>query len=163
MVLVFGTNTNIENLKRTEEKLRQDERELRQITDFIPQNIVILTPDGTPIYANQAVLDCSGLTMEDVITPDFRTRISHPEDLERLRDERQAALARGHPFEIEQPARRRDGEYRWFLVRFNPFHDEQGRLVRWYATGTDIDDRMRTEDIMRSENIVLREDERISP
>src|SRR6202011_3621592 len=89
---------------------------------------------------------------------DFRARIFHPEDLERLREERQAALARGLPFEIEQRARRKDGQYRWFLIRYNPFRDEQGRLVRWYATGTDIDDRKRTEDRVRNENVALRED-----
>ncbi|HEX9384073.1 MAG TPA: sigma 54-interacting transcriptional regulator [Gemmatimonadaceae bacterium] len=154
----YATNTDIENLKRTEEKLRQDEREIRRITDAIPLTIVIQQPDGTPIYANQAVLDYSGFTMEDVVASDFRARLYHPEDLERLREERQAALSRGVPFEIEQRARRKDGQYRWFLVRYNPFRDEQGRLVRWYATGTDIDDRKRTEDRVRNENVALRED-----
>jgi formate hydrogenlyase transcriptional activator len=154
----YGTNTDIENLKRTEEKLRQDERELRRITDAIPHTIVIQRPDGTPIYANQAVLDYSGFTMEDVVASDFRARLFHPEDLERLREERQTALSRGLPFEIEQRARRKDGQYRWFLIRYHPFRDEQGRLVRWYATGTDIDDRKRTEDRVRNENIALRED-----
>ena len=154
----YGTNTDIDDLKQTEEKLRQEERELRRITDAIPQTIVVQDPNGTPIYANQAVLDYTGLTMEDVITSDFRARIFHPEDLERLREERRAALARGLPFEIEQRALRKDGQYRWFLIRYNPFRDEQGRLVRWYATGTDIDDRKRTEDRVRNENVALRED-----
>src|SRR2546425_1987115 len=155
----YGTNTDIENLKRIEEKLlRQDEREIRRITDAIPHTIVIQRPDGTRIYANQAVLDYSGFTMEDVVVSDFRARLFHPEDLERLREERQAALSRGLPFEIEQRARRKDGQYRWFLIRYSPFRDEQERLVRWYATGTDIDDRKRTEDRVRNENIALRED-----
>jgi formate hydrogenlyase transcriptional activator len=154
----YATNTDIENLKRTEEKLRQDEREIRQITDAIPQTIVIQRPDGTPMYANQAVLDYSGFTMEDVVASDFRARLFHPEDLERLREERPAALSRGLPFEIEQRARRKDGQYRWFLVQYHPFRDEHGRLVRWYATGTDIDDRRRMEDRVRNENVALRED-----
>ena len=154
----YGTNTDIDDLKQTEEKLRQEERELRRITDAIPQTIVVQDPDGTPIYANQAVLDYTGLTMEDVITSDFRARIFHPEDLERLREERRAALARGLPFEIEQRALRKDGQYRWFLIRYNPFRDEQGHLVRWYATGTDIDDRKRSEERTQNENLVLREE-----
>jgi formate hydrogenlyase transcriptional activator len=104
------------------------------------------------------VLDYTGLTMQDVVTSDFRTRIFHPEDFERLREERQAALARGLPSEIEQRARRKDGQYRWFLIRYNPVRDEQGRLVRWYATGTDIDDRKRAEERTRNENVALRED-----
>jgi formate hydrogenlyase transcriptional activator len=158
MVRWYGTNTDIDDLKQTEEKLRQDERELRQITDAIPQSIVVQGPDGSPIYANQAVLDYTGLILEDVFSSDFRARIFHPEDLERLRDERRKALARGLPFEIEQRARRKDGQYRWFLIRYNPFRDKQGRLIRWYATGTDIDDRKRAEDRTRNENVALREE-----
>lgn len=154
----YGTDTDIDDLKQTQEKLRQEERELRRITDAIPQTIVVQGPDGSPIYANQALLDYTGLTVGDVITSDFRTRIFHPEDLARLRDERRAALARGLPFEIEQRALRKDGQYRWFLIRYNPFRDDQGRLVRWYATGTDIDDRKRTEDRTRNENVALREE-----
>jgi formate hydrogenlyase transcriptional activator len=154
----YGTNTDIHTLKQTEEKLRQDERELRRITDAIPQTIVIQGLDGNPLHANQAVLDYTGLTMEDVLGSDFRARIFHPEDLERVRDERRASLLRGLPFEIEQRALRKDGQYRWFLIRYNPFRDEQGRLVRWYATGTDIDDRKRTEERTQNENVALRED-----
>src|SRR3989454_57150 len=72
--------------------------------------------------------------------------------------DREGGLARGLPFEIEQRVLRKDGQYRWLLLRYNPFHDEQGRLVRWYATGTDIDDRKRAEDRTRNENVALREE-----
>jgi PAS domain S-box-containing protein len=154
----YGTNTEIEDLKRAEEKLRQDERELRRITDAIPQTIVVLAPDGTTLYANRAVLDYTGLTMDEVMAPDFRERVFHPEDIERVREERGAALARGVPFENEQRVRRKDGQYRWFLVRYNPLLDEQRRVLHWYATGTDIDDRKRAELRIQGENLVLRED-----
>ena len=153
----YGTNTDIDTLKRTEEKLREDERELRRITDAIPQAIVVQDPNGVSLYANQATLDYTGLTIEDVLNPNFRERIFHPDDIQSLRDERKAALARGLPFEIEQRARRSDGQYRWFLIRYNPFCDEHGRLIRWYATGTDIDDRVKAEERTRNENLALRE------
>ncbi len=154
----YGTSTDIDALKQAEAKLREDERALRRITDAIPQTIVVQDPDGIPVYANQAVLDYTGLTMADILTSDFRSRIFHPADLKRVREQRQAALARGLPFEIEQRALRKDGQYRWFLIRYNPFRDEQGRLVSWYATGTDIDDRKRAEDRTRNENVALREE-----
>jgi formate hydrogenlyase transcriptional activator len=153
----YGTSTDIEALKQTEEKLREDERELRRITDAIPQTIVVLDEAGTPVYANQATLDYTGLTAGDVLAPQFRERIFHPDDLERLRDERTAALGRGLPFEVEQRALRSDGQYRWFLIRYNPFRNEQGQVIRWYATGTDIDDRVRAEERTRNENLALRE------
>ena len=154
----YGTSTDIDALKQAEAKLGEDERALRRITDAIPQNIVILDPDGSPIYANRATLDYTGLAMADVVSSDFRTRIFHPEDLERVREQRQAALADGLPFELELRALSKHGQYRWFLTRYKPFHDEQGRLVSWYATGTDIDDRKRAEDRMRNENVALREE-----
>jgi formate hydrogenlyase transcriptional activator len=153
----YGTNTDIQNLKQTEEKLRDDERELRRITDAIPQAIVVQDPRGVSLYANQATLDYTGLTIADVLHPSFRERIFHPDDIERLRDERIAALARGLPFEIEQRARRHDGQYRWFLIRYNPFCDDHGQVIRWYATGTDIDDRVKAEERTRNENVALRE------
>jgi len=153
----YGVSTDIETLKQTEEKLREDERELRRITDAIPQTIVVLDPSGAPIYANQATIDYTGLTAEDVTSARFRERIFHPEDLERLQDQRQAALSRAVPFELEQRARRKDGQYRWFLIRYNPFRNEQGQVIRWYATGTDIEDRVRSEERTRNENLALRE------
>ena len=154
----YGTNTDIEDRKRAEEKLRQDEMELRQIADAITQTILVLAPDGTGLYANQSMLDFSGLTMREVMAADFRTRFFHPEDVERLRDERQQALSRGLPFENEQRARRRDGQYRWFLIHYKPLRNEQGQIIRWYATGTDIEDRKQAEEQIRSENLALREE-----
>ena len=154
----YGMNIDIEDRKRAEDRLRQDEVELRQITDAIAQSIMVLRPDGTAIYANQSLLDFSGLTMEAVMAPDFRTRFFHPEDVESLRDERQEALSAGVPFENEQRARRKDGQYRWYLIHYKPLRNEQGQILRWYATGTDIDDRKQAEETMRSENLALREE-----
>jgi PAS domain S-box-containing protein len=155
----YGTNTDIDDRKRSEEELRQSERELRQITDAMPQYMLTQDPKGTPLYANQAMLDFTGLSLEELATPDYRSRVVHPEDLKRIQEEIPAAYARGLPFEVEQRARRKDGQYRWLLVRYNPFRDEQGRLVRWYASATDIDDRKRSEDKTRSENVALREED----
>src|SRR6266481_3528132 len=154
----FGSDTDIEDRKRAETKLLKDERELRRITDAIPHTIVVLDPKGNALYANQEMLDYTGLTMQDVLASDFRARTFHPEDLERVGEEREVGFARGLPFEIELRALRKDGQYHWLLLRYNPLRDEDERLVRWYATGTDIDDRKRAEDRTRNENVALRED-----
>jgi formate hydrogenlyase transcriptional activator len=154
----YGTSTDIEALKQTEERLREDERELRRITDAIPQAIVVQDPDGTPLYANRAALNYTGLAPEDVVKPGFRERIFHPDDVQRLNEYRKSGFARGVPFELEQRALGKHGQYRWFFIQYNPFRDEQGRIVRWYATGTDIDERKRNEERTRNENIALREE-----
>jgi len=154
----YGINTDIEDLKRAEAKTRRDEEELRRIVDAIPQTIVVLSPEGRAVYANRATLEYTGLTIDEVLATDFRTRVFHSEDIFRLQEERRHALALGEPFENEQRARRRDGQYRWFLVRYNPLRDEQGRVLHWYATGMDIEDRKKDELRVRSENLALRED-----
>ena len=97
------------------------------------------------LYANRATLGYTGLAMEDVVKSGFRERIFHPDDVQRLKEYRQSALAKGVPFRIEQRALGRDGQYRWFFIQYNPFRDEQGRIVRWYATGTDVDEREKKE------------------
>ena len=83
--------------------------------------------------------------------------VFHPEDSERLHDERDAAISRGVPFEYERRVRRRDGQYRWFLIQYNPLLGERGEVIRWYATGTDIHDRKQAEERTRQENVALRE------
>lgn len=140
------------------DKLRQDEGEFRQIVEAIPHLILVLTPDGSPLYANSLLLDYTGLTLEDVQREDFRKRIFHPDDVERLEHERRQALARGIPFEMEQRLRLKNGQYRWFLTRLNPVLNEQGQVIRWYATKTDVDDRKRAEERIQEENLALREE-----
>jgi len=149
----YGTSTDIEDRKRMEARLRREKVELRQIIDTIPQYIIVLEPDGTLKQVNQQVLDYTGLTSDDVQAPEFRTRMLHPEDWERLAAERRHALAQGGPFELELRSLRKDGQYRWFLMKYNPQRDEQGRVVQWYATGTDITERKEAaEALLASEN-----------
>ena len=153
-----GAVTDVTAAKQAEEKSRQDEHELRRITDAIPQVIVVLNPDGRTVYVNRVALEYTGLSIEETRAENFLDRVIHPEDIERFRVVRQNELLKGVPFETEQRALGKDGKYRWFLIRYNPFCDEQGRLVRWYATGTDIEDRKVAELRLQNENVALREE-----
>jgi len=148
----------LEEIKKSEVRLRRDEEEFRRITDAIPQMIIVLHPDGRTLYANRVTLDYTGLTLQDIQAENFRDRAFHPEDIQRVQEQRRAALANQVPFENEQRCLRKDGKYRWFLNRYNPLLDEDGKVVRWYATGTDIEDRKHGEDQMRNENVALREE-----
>jgi formate hydrogenlyase transcriptional activator len=147
-------------LRKAFQELKASEQELRGIVDAISQSIVVLSPDGRGLYANRPLLDYTGLTMEQVVATDPRDNPAffHPEDWARLQDERRQGLSRSVPFELEWRLRGKDGQYRWFLVRYHPLRDEEGRILRWYASGTDIDDRKRAEESMRNENLALRED-----
>ena len=154
----YGISTDIQDRKQAEEKLREDEHEFHRITDAIAQSIAVYDPEGNVIYANQTLLDYVGLTIDEVLRPDCPARTVHPDDFERLRHTREAALRRGLPYEIEIRLRRKDGEYRWFLHRCKPFRDEHGRLTRWYSTATDIEDRKQAEERVQNENLALREE-----
>jgi PAS domain S-box-containing protein len=138
-------------------EIAKSEAELRTIIDAIPQLIIAIGADGNSLYANQAVLEYTGLTKEEARSESF-VEVFHPEDSERLRDERDAAISRRIPFEYERRVRRRDGQYRWFLTQYNPLLNERGEVIRWYATGTDIEDRKQAEERTRKENFALREE-----
>jgi len=131
--------------KRTKNSLHQDEQELGKIVDLIPQTIIVLNPNGKALYANRVALEYTGLSLDEVRADDFRSRVFHPEDVQRLRQERQDGLVGTIPFENEQRALGKDGKYRWFLIQYSPLLDENGNVVRWYATGTDIEERQRSQ------------------
>jgi formate hydrogenlyase transcriptional activator len=154
----YVTATDIDDRKRAEERLRQSEAELRTITDAIRQVVVVLAPDGTTLYVNRVALELTGLTLDEVTDQGFFPLVFHPDDRARVRAERQERLLRGAPFELEMRALFKSGQYRWQLTQYNPLKDERGQLIRWYATATDIDDQKRTEERLRHENLVLREE-----
>jgi len=153
----YATATDIDVRKRTEERLRQSEREARRLLDLSPIHIGEFGPDGIPLYNNQAALDYFGITLEAWRASDLNTRV-HPEDAERVLRELPSKFRNGSPFEHEVRLKRRDGQYRWFHFRLNPMRDEQGLITRWYSAGTDIHDRKVAEQRLQNENVALREE-----
>jgi PAS domain S-box-containing protein len=147
-----------ENVAFRETIDRTANEELQRTLDAIPHAITILAPDGRTLGANAFVLDYTGLSLEEVRADESRARRFHPDDVARIEEERQEGFSRGEPFEAELRGRRKDGQYRWFLIRYNPLRDDDGTIIRWYATGTDIDDRKLAEDRVRGENLALREE-----
>src|SRR3984885_8619806 len=144
-------------LTRAFDQIEKSEAQLRHIVDAIPQMIAVLNPDGSVLYMNQTLLDYTGLTIEEVMATDVRDRAFNPEDLARNRAEHPESFSRHVPFQNEKRILRKDGQYRWFLAHYNPLLDDQGRVIRWYATGIDIDDRVREEERTHNENLALRE------
>jgi PAS domain S-box-containing protein len=151
----FHLQIDIDDRKRAEEALRSAERNLSLTINTIPTFISVSRPDGTVLSVSQAALDYHGITLQDVQKVDFRTRFFHPDDWERLREQRKEALKRPVQFEYEQRALGKDGNYRWFLVRCNPLLDDRGRIDRWYATAFDIEDRKRAEALLAGEKRLL--------
>src|SRR5229473_1763599 len=153
-----GAVTDITEQRHAEENVRQSESELRQILDFAPWHVAVLGADGKAMYLNKAGLDYHGLTPEAFQDYDPR-RSFHPDDRDRIvTGAGRAKLLSDQPYEIEARLAGKDGKYRWFLFRFNPLRDGEGRITRWYVTTTDIEDRKQTEERIQNENVALREE-----
>ena len=150
--------TRITGRKHAEEKLRERESELRQVLDLAPQHIAVLGPEGSRLFANQASLDYYGLTLESWRGGD-PGRFLHPDDLERMASVAQhTELSNASAHDAEVRLLRKDGTYRWFLIRRHALLDGRGDLLRWYVAATDIEDRKQAEERLQTENIALREE-----
>ena len=153
----YGSSIEIEERKIAEEKIREQEAELRQILDLTPHHLYVFGPDGGLLYVNQFALAYLGADLAEMVAAS-RINFIHPDDRQGYLAEKEKGLLAGKSYEFELRILRRDGTYRWFLGRGNPLKDEQGRITRWYNTATDIEDRKRAEEEIRKENIVLREE-----
>jgi PAS domain S-box-containing protein len=122
------------------------EERLRLIIDTIPAIVWRKSPDGSADFLNRKFREYTGLSLEEGLGWGWMKPF-HPDD--RRVEEWRADLAVGKPFEKEARLRRADGQYRWFLLRAEPLLDEQGNVVKWYGTSTDIDDLKRAEDRAR--------------
>ncbi|HMD43787.1 MAG TPA: sigma 54-interacting transcriptional regulator [Candidatus Acidoferrum sp.] len=147
-----------QNLRSRKEQIRESEKELRQLIDFVPAHVFVLRPDGEGLYANQVILDYYGFTLEEWMAPGLLSKVVHPDDLEHYLGQRRVGFASLEPFEAEGRIRRKDGQYRWFLTRFNPMKDESGHLLRWYVVRTDIEENKQSSERTRNENLALREE-----
>jgi formate hydrogenlyase transcriptional activator len=142
-----------------ERRVAERTLELKALVDFLPQVIGVLDADGTVRYVNHAGLAYLGCTLEEIIAADgVGATPYHPEDIEAVRGAIARAFALGTSAELEARLRRHDGVYGWFLIRYQPLRDAQDRILRWYWTGLDIDDRRKAEERMREENLALREE-----
>jgi PAS domain S-box-containing protein len=132
------------------------EDELRKIVDTIPALVWSAHPDGSAEFFNRRWLDYAGLSAEEVKGWAWKAAV-HPDDLNRLVDFWRSVLSSGQPDEIEARLRRFDGQHRWFLFRASPLRDASGRIVKWYGTNIDIEDRKQAEEKLgRSEAFVLK-------
>ncbi|WP_263349761.1 sigma 54-interacting transcriptional regulator [Acidicapsa acidisoli] len=130
-------------------EITNSEIRLRTIIDTIPVMAWCALPDGFAEFHNQRWLDYTGLSDEEARGWGWRTAI-HPDDAQDAVDDWRDIIASKKPREGERLIRRFDGEYRRHMYRAEPLMDDQGNVVRWYGTLTDIEDRKRAEDRLRT-------------
>src|SRR4029077_7952382 len=142
--------------KKSEAQLVESEARLRTIIDMVPSFLWTSLPDGSKEYLNKRWYDYTGLSSEEGQGWGWKV-VVHPEDLDRLIREWLALVESRKPGELETRIRRYDGVYRWFLIRVVPLLDEQGNVVKWFGSNTDIEDRKRAEEKLRQDEIELRQ------
>ena len=147
--------------RRAEEALAASEENLRLIVDSIPGLVALLTPAGEVELVNPQLVEYTGRTLEELRLWGTSDTV-HPEDLPRVVQVFTGSITSGNPYDFETRIRRFDGVYRWFQVRGLPVRDENGRILRWCALHTDIDERKRAEDALKRSEAFLAEAQRLS-
>jgi len=136
-------------------QLRCQEKKLRDVVETIPTFAWTALPDGAVDFVNRHWQEYTGLSAERTVGSGWQAAI-HPADLRRSVERWRASVAFGQPFEHEVRFRRAaDGEYRWFLSKCVPLRDSGGKIVKWYGISTDIEDRKRAEESLRSSEAYL--------
>jgi PAS domain S-box-containing protein len=148
-------------LQRQNERLQRSERELREVIESIPSMAWSAGADGAAEFFNGRWLAYAGLTADQAQGWGWTVAI-HPDDLSVLVDYWQTVMASGQSGEIEARLRRFDGVYRWFLFRATPSLDDNGTVVKWYGTNTDIEERKRAEHALRRSEAYLAEAQRLT-
>lgn len=131
------------------ESLQSSEDRLRRVINAIPAYVWSTLPDGSVDFVNQRLSDSTGLSAEELSKAGWSS-IIHPDDLGRYITEWQSALATGEPTEGEVRVRTALSRYRWMLVRNVPLRDVPGKIIKWYGTGIDIEDRKEAEESLRA-------------
>src|SRR5436309_11367093 len=125
---------------------RESEERYRFLAEAQPDQIWTAQPNGELDYVNQRALDYFGTSFPELVESGW-TNVVHPEDLGRMVERWQAALATGRPYENELRLQRAsEGSYRWHLTRAVPMTDRSGAVVKWYGSNIDIHDQKRAEE-----------------
>jgi PAS domain S-box-containing protein len=144
--------TDIDEAKKAEQALREREtqlaearRELRQMIDTIPIPVASYSADARRDFVNAAWKNYTGLSDEAARGTEWSV-VAHPEDTAGGDKKWGDALATGAPWHTEERVRRADGQYRWFAIDRVAARDDSGRIIKWYGTAYDIEDRRRAEE-----------------
>ena len=141
LVKWYGVSIDIDDRKRAESQSWT-------LLDAIPQQIWSGPAHGTLDYCNERWRSYMGLGLQELQGDGWQSML-HPDDRERVLKAWHESVTMGTPYEQEERHRRVDGTYRWFLARGLPMRDAEGRIVRWYGTNTDIEDRKQAEEELR--------------
>jgi PAS domain S-box-containing protein len=161
----FGTCTDVHEQRELQAKLAQSEARLRQLADTIPQLAWMAKPDGNIFWYNQRWYAYTGTTPEQVEGWGWQS-VHDPEVLPKVLARWRTSIVSGEPFDMTFPIKGGDGEFRPFLTRVMPFRDEEGKIVLWFGTNTDVSEQRRLikerDELVTSERVARRNAEQAS-
>lgn len=141
----FGTCTDIDDQKRADEErerlldqARASEEQFRAVVENVPALAWSALPDGYIDFYNRRFYEYTGKSFDEVAGWGWRD-LHHPSVLDDAVARWARCLETGEPFEMEFPLKGADGQYRWFLTRVAPLRANDGRILRWFGTSTNID------------------------
>jgi PAS domain S-box-containing protein len=143
-------------LAASEKALRDSEARFRELTDNMSQMAWTADPAGRRTWYNRRWLDYTGASLEEMLGWGWQ-KAHHPDHLDRVLRRFHPSFESGTPWEDTFPLRGRDGSYRWFLTRALPIRDENGAIVRWFGTNTDVTDQVEAENALRDSEARFRE------
>lgn len=141
--------------KLAEEALKESEARFRALADNISQLAWMADETGSIFWYNKRWYDYTGTTLEEMRGWGWR-KVHHPDHVRRVVDRLQRSWDTGEPWEDTFPLRGRDGDYRWFLSRALPIRDEEGKIVRWFGTNTDVTELREAEEALRESEVRFR-------
>jgi PAS domain S-box-containing protein len=154
LIQLVGTNVDVteqyeanEKLQKAFDEIKKSQDHLRLVIDAIPILVWRAGADGSPDFLNQPALDYTGLPPDQAETG--WPRAFHPDDKKAMLIKWSTIRKSGRPGSLEARLRRFDGKYRWFLFQAEPLRDKSGKIVKWYGSATDIEDRKLAELALR--------------
>jgi PAS domain S-box-containing protein len=139
------------------DRLRESEQRFRLMADAVPQIVWIIDVEGRVEFFNWQWSDYTGVPYEPTTAAEVAANFVHPDDAALTMERFEEARRTGGTFLVEHRIRSKDGDYRWFLVRGEPYHDPAtAEIARWFGASVDIHDRELAEEAMRESEEQLR-------
>jgi len=151
---VAGQLDLLKRATRAEAAVR--EQQFRTLANSISQLAWMADGEGNIFWYNDRWYDYTGTTLEEMKGWGWQ-KVHHPDEVDRVVERIKVAFATGEPWEDTFPLRSKTGEYRWFLSRALPITDEEGRVVRWFGTNTDITEQRELEQALRASRDELKQ------
>ena len=157
----YGTSTDIDSLKQTEQTLQMREHQLLGIIETVPSLLWSVSPTGETTHLSRRCLEYCGACSEELMNSGWK-RFIHPDDVQEATRIFVRSISSGESYSSIHRLRRADGEYRWHHSMGEPLRDPQGAIIQWYGLSIDIDERKRAEDHLRDTGIKLAKASRLA-